>query len=134
MYEKSLLCFLLLRYIILQLYFRAAVTLLAEQLAPDLRSRIQGSSDEISQCTQFAPSACKIHLGCNVLQVPVQIVPLEVQKQITHTIYTYEYPIQLMRKKIQDMTCMVLFNGSIWICDMILLKLGVTRWWLLQHA
>ena len=49
-----------------------------ESLAPDRRARVRGSPGEKLPCTLMAHGACKIRRGCNVLQVPIQIIPLEV--------------------------------------------------------
>ena len=48
--------------------------------AADRRSRALDSPGETLPCTLMAPGARKIRRGCNVLQVPVQIIPLWVPK------------------------------------------------------
>ena len=45
-----------------------------------LSSRPEGPGSKLAwqktTCTLMAPGACKIHRGYNVLQVPIQIIPL----------------------------------------------------------
>ena len=40
------------------------------------KARVRGSPGETPPCTLMSPGACKIRRGCNVLQVPIQIIPL----------------------------------------------------------
>ena len=47
-----------------------------ESSAPDRRARVRGSPIETLPCTLVAPGACKIRRGCNILKVPIQIMPL----------------------------------------------------------
>ena len=42
---------------------------------PDQRARVRDSPGKTPLCTLMAPDACKIHLKCYVLQVPIQIIP-----------------------------------------------------------
>ena len=44
------------------------------------KDRVPGSPGETLPCALMAPGACKIRHGCNVPQVPVQIIPLGVSK------------------------------------------------------
>ena len=46
---------------------------------PDISVRLVASPGEKPLCTLMAPGACKIRRGCNVLQVPIQIIPLGVK-------------------------------------------------------
>ena len=55
-----------------------------EHSAPNRRAQVRGSSGEKPPCTLMAPGACKIRRGCNVLQVPIQIIFLGVPKQGKH--------------------------------------------------
>ena len=55
-----------------------------EHSAPYWRARVRGSPDETSPCTLMASGACKIRRGCNILQVPIQIIPLGVAKLGSH--------------------------------------------------
>ena len=57
-----------------------------EQTAPDRRARVRGSPGETLSCTRMTFGACKILRGCNVLQVPIQIVPLGVPKRGSHSL------------------------------------------------
>ena len=52
--------------------------------ALDRRARIQSSPGETPPCTLMASDACKIRRGYNVLQVLIQIIPLEVPKRGSH--------------------------------------------------
>ena len=54
----------------------AAVALSKEYSAPDRRTRLRGLLGEAPPYTLIAPSSCKIRLGCNVLQAPIQIMHL----------------------------------------------------------
>ena len=64
--------------------YKAEVALPAEYSALDRKARVQGSPDETSPCTIMAPVASKIRHECNVLQVPIQIIALEVLKRGSH--------------------------------------------------
>ena len=55
-----------------------------ERSALDLRARVRDSPGERLPCTLVAPGACKIRRGCNVLQVPMQVIPLGVPKRWSH--------------------------------------------------
>ena len=57
------------------------MTLSAECSAPGKRARIRCLPGETPPCTLMVSGACKIHRGCNVLQVPCQLLPLEVPWQ-----------------------------------------------------
>ena len=61
-----------------------AVAKLVEYSAPDRKTRVRGSPGEKPPCTLMASSACKIRRECNVLQVPIQIIPLGVPKRGRH--------------------------------------------------
>ena len=50
-----------------------------ESSAQDWRARVKGSPGETSPCTVVVPGACKISCGCNVLQIPIQIIPMGYQ-------------------------------------------------------
>ena len=56
----------------------AAIAQSVESSTPNRRARIRGSPK--LPRTLMAPGVCKIRRGCNVLQVPTQIIPLEVPK------------------------------------------------------
>ena len=66
------------------LKYGAVVALLAERSAPDRSARIGGSLGETPPCTPVASDTCKISRGCNVLQVPLQIIPLGMPKGRCH--------------------------------------------------
>ena len=53
-----------------------AVAQSVEYSAPDRRARVRGSPGEKPPCTLMAPGVCKIRRECNVLEVPIQIIPL----------------------------------------------------------
>ena len=52
------------------------ITQSAESSTPERRTRVQGSFGEITPFTLMSSGASKILRGCNVLQVPNQIMPL----------------------------------------------------------
>ena len=54
------------------------MTLLQSSSALDRRARGRSFLAEIPPCALMALSACKIRRGCNVLQVPILIIPLGV--------------------------------------------------------
>ena len=45
-----------------------------EHSVPGRRARVRGSSCETPPCMTMAPGACKSVRGCNILQVPIQII------------------------------------------------------------
>ena len=49
------------------------------------KARVRDSPGVTLPCMLMTPGACKIRRGCNVLQVPIQIIPLGVPKRGTHT-------------------------------------------------
>ena len=66
-------------------YFNVGYTISYDFYAPDRKTRVRGSPDETLSCTLTALSACKIRRnilqGGNILQVPIQIIPLGVPQQ-----------------------------------------------------
>ena len=52
--------------------------------APDRRARVRDLPSETSPNTLMVPGACKIRRGCNILQVPMQIIPLGVLRRWSH--------------------------------------------------
>ena len=60
-------------------YTWAAVAQLAEYSDPDRRTCFRGSPSETPPCTLKASDTCKIHHGCNILHVLIQIIPLGYQ-------------------------------------------------------
>ena len=55
-----------------------------EHSSPDRRAQVQDSFGETPPCSLIAPGAYKIRRGCNVLQVPIKIIPLGVTKWGSH--------------------------------------------------
>ena len=55
-----------------------------EHSIPDRRARVRDSPGATLPSTLMAPGAYKIRHRCNVLQVPIQIIPLGVPKQGSH--------------------------------------------------
>ena len=53
---------------------------LDEHTAPGQIDRVRDSPGETLLCMLMAPGACKICRRCNVLQVPIQIIPLGIPK------------------------------------------------------
>ena len=53
----------------------------------DQRASVQGSPDETPPCMLMAPGACKIRREYNVLQIPIQIIPLGVPKRGIPALY-----------------------------------------------
>ena len=45
----------------------------------------RSSLGETPPCKLMAPDACKIRRGCNVLEVPIQVLPLGVPKRGSRT-------------------------------------------------
>ena len=45
------------------------------------RARVRDSPGKTLSCTLMAPGACKIRCRCNVLQVPIHIISLEILKR-----------------------------------------------------
>ena len=62
---------------------RATVAQSAELTTPDWMARAPGSPGETPPCLLMILGACKIPRNCNVLQVPIQIVPFGVPKRGT---------------------------------------------------
>ena len=52
-----------------------------EHSATDQRAWIRGLLREKSSCMLMAPGTSKTHRKCDILQVPIQIIPLAVPKQ-----------------------------------------------------
>ena len=52
-----------------------------ELSSPDRRTWVGDSPGETLPCTLMAPGICKIRRVSNVLQVPIQIIPLGVQRE-----------------------------------------------------
>ena len=48
------------------------------------RAQIRGSPVKTPPCILMAPSTCKNRRGCNVLQIPIQIIPLWLPKRGSH--------------------------------------------------
>ena len=63
---------------------KPAVAKSDEHSAPAWRARVRGLPGETLPCTLMVPGACKMLRGCNVLQVPIQMIPLGVQKLGRH--------------------------------------------------
>ena len=63
---------------------RVAIAKTIETSASHRNPRVQGSSGEKPRYTLKVPGSCKIRRGCNVLQVPIQIMPLKVPKRGSH--------------------------------------------------
>ena len=45
------------------------------------------STGKTPPCTLMAPGPCKIHCGSNVLQIPIQVIPLGVPKRGRHPLH-----------------------------------------------
>ena len=58
----------------------------AEHSTPDRWSRVRNSLAEAPPCMLMVPGACKISHGCIILQVPIQIMPLEILKRGSHAL------------------------------------------------
>ena len=65
-------------------YNNPAVGKSDEFSAPDRRARVRGSPGLTLTGMLIAPVAYKVRRGCNVLYVPVQIIPLGVPKRESH--------------------------------------------------
>ena len=63
------------------LVLKAMVAHSTEHSSTDRRTKVRSSAGRTPLCTLMAPGACKIWRGCDVLQVPIQIIPLEVLKR-----------------------------------------------------
>ena len=63
----------------------AVVAKPAEYSALDRRTFTRNSLGDTPPCMLMAPVACKILRGCNVLQVPIQIIPLGAPKPERHS-------------------------------------------------
>ena len=55
-----------------------------EYSTPDRKAQVRGSPGETPSCTLMSPGACKIPRERNVLQIPIQIIPLGVPKRERH--------------------------------------------------
>ena len=68
--------------------YGATVTLSLESWTSRFSSELEDPGSRLAwrklPCTLMAPGACKIHRGCNVLHVPIQIIPLGVPKWGSH--------------------------------------------------
>ena len=68
-------------YVIFLYFCNAAIAQTAQHSALNRRAWVRSSLGEKPPSTLMAPGPCKIRRGCNVLQVPTQIVPLGVPKR-----------------------------------------------------
>ena len=58
----------------------------AEHLAPDRRARFRNSFGKTTPCVLMAPVERKICRECNVLQVPIQIIPWNILRGESQTV------------------------------------------------